>query len=140
MESACRHPSLGIIFTSEPTALAKSWTRENVLSASLSFKRGGSQKSHGARSGLHGGWGKIWICLSFKIPSYGPCFVGTGIVVEKENVLGGGDWTLAVDLLDDCGQRSFSIISTCDDAFSRQDINCHGPLVVEIYGKILFLL
>ena len=39
--------------------------------------------------------------LFFK--SYGPCFVGTGIVVEKEDVPGGGDWTLAADLLDDFG-------------------------------------
>ena len=30
--------------------------------------------------------------LSFKILSYGPCFVGTGIVLEKEDgVLGDGD-------------------------------------------------
>ena len=42
--------------------------------------------------------------LSFKILSYGPCFVGTGIVVEKED--GGGDWTLAADLLNDFGQAA----------------------------------
>ena len=40
----------------------------------------------------------------------GPCFVGTGIVVEKEATLGGGDWTLAADLLDNFGQNCFYII------------------------------
>ena len=48
--------------------------------------------------------------LFFKILSYGPCFVGTGIVVEKEDILGGGDWMLAADLLDDFGQNCFCII------------------------------
>ena len=44
--------------------------------------------------------------------SYSPGFVGTGIVVaEKDDVLGGGDWTLAADLLDDFGQKNcFCII------------------------------
>ena len=46
----------------------------------------------------------------FKILSYGPCFEGTGIVVEKEDVLGDGDWTLAADLLDDFGQNDVCTI------------------------------
>ena len=37
-----------------------------------------------------------------------PCFVGTGIVVSKEDVLVGGEWTLAADL-DVFGQNSFCI-------------------------------
>ena len=39
-----------------------------------------------------------------------PCFVGTGIVMEKENVLGGGDWVLAAELPDDFRQNCFCII------------------------------
>ena len=61
LENAFRYSSLGIVFSSEFTALARSWTRENFLSASMSFKRGRVQQSHSARSGLYGGWGKTWI-------------------------------------------------------------------------------
>ena len=75
--------------------------------------------------------------LSFKILNYGPCFVGTVIVVEKEAALGGGDWTLAADLLDDFGQNCFCIIRPCDGAVSREIIDCHRPLVVEEGGKHL---
>ena len=41
--------------------------------------------------------------LPLKVQSYGPCLVGTGTVVEKDDVLGGGDWMPAADsdLLDD---------------------------------------
>ena len=47
---------------------------------------------------------------SFKIPIYGPCFVGTGIVVG--DVLGGGDWTLDADVLDrHFGQNCFCMIN-----------------------------
>ena len=37
------------------------------------------------------GWSKTSIFLSFKILTYSPCFVGPGIVGEKEDSLGGGD-------------------------------------------------
>jgi len=38
LKSVFRYFSLRIVFSSEFIALAKSWTRENLLSASLSFK------------------------------------------------------------------------------------------------------
>ena len=41
------------------------------------------------------------------------------------------DWTLAADL-DDFGQNSVCIIWQCDGAVSRQNINYHRPLVVEL--------
>ena len=41
--------------------------------------------------------------------SYSPRFVGTDTVVEKENVLGDGNWTLAAYLLCDVGQNCFCI-------------------------------
>ena len=41
--------------------------------------------------------------LSFKLLSYNPHFVGSGFVLE-EDILGGGDWILVTDLLDDFGQ------------------------------------
>lgn len=56
------------------------------------------------------GWSKTSIFLSFKILTYSPCFVGPGIVGEKEDSLGGGDWTLAADLLDNFGQNCFHIV------------------------------
>lgn len=39
--------------------------------------------------------------------SFDPCFVRTGNVVEKDDVLGGGDCRLAVDLQDNFGQNCF---------------------------------
>ena len=36
--------------------------------------------------------------MRLEIVRYGPRFVCTGIAVEKEDSLGGGDWTLAADL------------------------------------------
>ena len=48
----------------------------------------------------------ICVCVSLKILNYSPCFVVTGIAV-KEDILGGGDWILAADLLDDFGQNTF---------------------------------
>ena len=45
----------------------------------------------GARPGLYGGWGKTWILLSFKMLSDHARFVATGVVVEKQDVLGVGD-------------------------------------------------
>ena len=70
--------SLGIVFISEFTTLARSWTQENFLPASSSFKGGKRQKSHDARLALYSAWGKTWIFFPFKMLSYSPCFVGTG--------------------------------------------------------------
>ena len=47
--------------------------------------------------------------LSFRISSYGPCFVLTGILMEIKDVLRGADWMLAADLQDDFGQNCFFV-------------------------------
>ena len=46
--------------------------------------------------------------MSFK--SHGLCVMGLGIVLEDEDVLGGGDWKLATDLLINFGQNYFWLI------------------------------
>ena len=51
-------------------------------SATLSFKKGKSQRSYDARSDTE----------------LRPLSVGTGIFVEKEDVLNGGDWTPAAGI------------------------------------------
>ena len=55
------------------------------------------------------GWARL-ACFPSKILSYSPSFVGTGIVVEKQDVLGGVDWALAGNLSADFGQNCFCII------------------------------
>ena len=63
-----------------------------------------SWKSYVASRELSSGLGKTWNFLSFKVLTYGSCFVGTGIVMEQESILGGVYCTLAADLLDNFGQ------------------------------------
>ena len=97
LENAFRYASLGNVFSSEITALARSWTREHFPpSYSLPFKEPTRQ----------GGYGKTSIFFSLKILAYRPCFVGTGIAVE-EDALGGGDWVLTAR--NDFGQNCFCI-------------------------------
>ena len=84
---------MGIVWSSECTALARFWLRENFLSANLSCKGGKSQKSHSDKVGtVRWVWQELDI-FSLKILSYGACFAGTSVVMEKEDVLGGDGWT-----------------------------------------------
>ena len=74
--------SLGIVFSSEISALARSWTRKIFISAGLFFKTGKSQK---------------W--------QYGDLHCS-----EEGGCSDGSDWTLAADLLDDFGQNCSCMI------------------------------
>ena len=53
--------------------------------------------------------------------------------MEKEDVVDGGDWTLAANLPDDFGQNCFC--TTFYGAASRQHTNCNRPLSLEEKGK-----
>ena len=45
---------------------------------------------------------------ALKMLIYCPYFAGNSVVVEKKDVAGGGDWTLATDIQDGSGQTCFA--------------------------------
>ena len=61
--------------------------------------------------------------------------MGTGILVEKKDVLGDGDWVLAADLLDVVGKKVLCVIR--DGSISRQNTNCLWGLKKTV--NVLFL-
>ena len=137
--------SLGIVFISEFTTLARSWTPENFLPASSSFKGGKRQKSHDARLALYNVWGKTWIFLVLQDVELQPLFCGDwrsrtfmALVLwglEEKDILQGGDWVLAADFLENFGQKHFCTIWPSGGAVIRQNISCPRRLVLEEDGK-----
>ena len=72
---------------------------KKTIAASMSFRRGNSQKSHSARYGLYvERVGQNVDVQVFKILNYCPC-----IIVADEDVLGTGGWTLSFHFLDSFG-------------------------------------
>lgn len=61
--------------------------------------------------------------------------MGTGTLVEKKDVLGGGDWVLAADFLDVAGKPVFCVIR--DGSVSRRNTNCPWGLKKTV--NVLFL-
>ena len=47
-------------------ACARSWMRQNVRPAKVSFMRWNDRKSHRAKTGLWVGWARTWIFCSFR--------------------------------------------------------------------------
>lgn len=137
LQYCCRKVPLEII--SDLKSLPWSLTWGNFLWSSLSLKGRKSQRVYSASWGLKV-LVKRWVgqdlgILSFRIYSYGPCFVLTGILVEIKDVLRGADWMLAADLQDDFGQNCF-FVQWPAGAVSRQlNISCQRPLVVQADGK-----
>lgn len=130
MENSSRYSSLGIVFSAPKSQLWWGPGHEKTSLTSLFFKGGKRSRIHvqsqhctvgGARR-IFCPWGRnlcpLWYCVAALVSWDWHCR-------GKEDFLGGGggEWTLAADLLDDFGQNCFCIEWPCDGAVRGQSVS-----------------
>ena len=119
MENSSHYSSLGILFSAVKSQLwwGRGYEKTSFLT-SLSFNGGVRSHIHvqsqnctvgGARRTLCASW----YCVTARVSWDWLCR-------GKDVFLGGSDWTLTADLLDDFGQNCFCIEWPCDGAVRRQ--------------------